>query len=459
MPSSAVSYANQYVRLTDALVQSLKPQAKAYIVKDSELKQLRVIVQTSGVKGFYVQYGQKKRKIADVVQLSVKQARAEANKLLAAGLDRSRLSGKTLEVAFEEYLGSRQFSKGFESNLKQAKRIFSRLLPKAVETISKEDVANSIITAKKANGGELADSTKDSALNVLSSVFTYQIALDVIEDNPVKNTKKRIPKLSVNKRSNRLSNEEELSRFLEWFNSGVVAGSGVSYKNVQDFELTKFAVAFLLLTGARVGEVIGLKKEDFWLNLESLKDVEGLPKFRTVTFRETKNGKDHTLQVTKHANAILLQAIDLTSEDNPYVFRCESRGNVVSENSMYSRIERTLKKVVVNNESLKPHDLRRTFAYLSTMAGITEDEIGIVLNHTKGTITERYKGELTEKTHGILSRYESYLGRLLTAEDGVNQYKGIGLITGDTREIDSAPLSEVKSYARHIQDGYEDYYN
>jgi len=447
------------VKLTDAYITDLKPTSSVITIKDTEVKNLRVLVQVSGSKAFYVQHGQKKRKIADTNQLSVKQARLEAVKLLSVGLARHKLSGKSLATAFTEYFNSKPFSTGFESNLKQAKRIFSKLLPRPIESITKEDISNCVITSKRVDGKAFADATKDSALNVLSSVFTYQIALEAIEDNPVRNVKKRLPPLEINKRPERISNQQDLTAFLEWCNSGITAGTGVSPTNVKDFELTQLTVKFLLLTGCRVGEAINLRKEDFWLNSEQLTDDSGSLQLRTITFRNTKNGKDHILQVTRTLNSILESALQLTTADNPFIFRIEARNKVISERSMYSRIERNLKKLIIDNQPLRPHDLRRTFAYLATRAGLTEDDVSLILNHTKGSMTERYKGELIELTHGILQRYESYLHQLLTTTDDEYQYKGLGLLTGDTRHIEQQPLEQVRLLAQHHQDNYFDYYN
>jgi hypothetical protein len=259
-------------KLTDSYVRGLLPRKKVFAVKDSEVKQLSVLIQTTGSKAYYIQQGQKKRKIESTAVMSIAEARHQCSRLLAVGLEANKLSGKTLATAFDEYLASRAFSKGFESNLNQCKRIYRKLLKKPLETVSKDDVVNGILTARKASGSPLADSTKDSALNVLSSVFSYQLALETITINPVKNVKKRIPRLAINKRSNRLSTAQDFASFIEWFRFGLVAGSGVSHQNVKDFELIKLTALFLLLTGCRVGEAVDLRKEDFFLNREGLTD-------------------------------------------------------------------------------------------------------------------------------------------------------------------------------------------
>lgn len=467
MPSSqAISLlkqAAQKTRLTDSYVSALQPRSKVYVVKDTEVKQLRVVVQPTASKAFYVQYGQKKRKLGDVKVISVQQARHEAVKLLSVGLEKHRLTGKTLNQAFDEYLSSREFSKGFESNLNQCKRIFSRLLERSIEAISKEDVARCIVSARKVGGELLADSTKDSALNVLSSVFTYQIALDSLEDNPVKNVKARIPKLDVNKRTNRLGNKSDIESFINWYFYGVVAGSGVSYKNVQDFKLIRLAALFMLLTGARVGEVVKLKKEDVWLNSEGETNTSNRMKPRTITFRNTKNGRDHTLQLTHHCNLVVMQSMGMTSDTNPYVFRNEARGNPVSENAMYMRIENAVKKIIANSVPLNPHDLRRTFAYHGALAGLSEKQVGIILNHSNGTMTERYQGELSDMTLGILEKYEEHLGKLVSQDvfDDGEPYrlKGLGLLSRSRiQPAQKIPLSELAEQEDMVMMQFDEYY-
>ena len=445
------------LKLTDKAACGLKPRSRVYAVWDDIVPNLHILVQPTGNKGFYVRKNSKKRKLGEVGIITVDEARKAARLALAEGIEPSRHIGKSLETAFSEYLKNKKLSKGFESNLNQCKRVFSKLLKKPITSISKQDIANSISSARKCSGDPMADSTKDSALNVLSSVFSYQIAIEAIDDNPVKNIKKRIPKLKLHKRTNRLSNAEDLSKFTQWYFQfdGITASNlptGISYKNTLDFKLTRLTGLFLLLTGCRISEALNLRKED--IKLDNGTDTNGKIKPFTLTFRETKNGTDLTLQMTNHLFLVAEEAMKLSNNDNPYVFRA----NNTSEGTMYSRIERSLAKIQINGEPLNPHDLRRTTAYLMAFSGIPEPDIAIVLNHHSGSMTERYIGELTDRTFGILSRYHHYLNTLMHINREGYRITGLAIFTrSQTSPADIQPLREIEEESQLqelIQDNY-----
>ena len=413
---TSIQARTQRFKLTELAIENLKPRAKIYNVWDSEVKNLHVRVQVSGSKAYYVKKNKKTRKLGDVGVITVAQARQEATQALAEGVEASRHVGKSLSSAFHEYMQSREFSSGFESNVNQCKRVFSKLLEKPVTAITKIEIVNAIEKAKKASGQPYSDSTIDSILNVLSSVFTYQIALDAIEDNPCKNLKKRLPKLNINKRSHKLMDSSELAEFVKWFRQydGVSVQNlptGVSIKNVSEFQLIGLLGSFLLMTGCRISEALKLKKEDVVKDVKRAVNGKLIP--YSLTFRDTKNGSDLTLYMPAHLYGVVVQSIEKTG-DSPYVFRFKD----VNEGAMYGRFERSLSKVVVRGVGLNPHDLRRTAAYLMAMAGIAEPDIGIILNHNTGSMTHRYIGDQSIKSMKILSKYHEFLdGKIYYLEE------------------------------------------
>lgn len=447
------------IRLTDSFIRELAARDKVFAVKDSEVKNLQVIVQVSGSKAFYVQHGQKKRKIADCSAVSVSEARRQVYELLSVGLDSAKCKGKSLKSAIDEYMSSRRFSRGFESNVKQAKRVFARVLDKAIESIEIGELVRLVDRADKVNGEPLADSTKDSSLNILSSVYSYQMKLEAIDFNPVSAVRARIQKLKVNKRTFRLDSYEHFAAFVDWVSKSLHGESGVSHKNAEDAEHTKLLVIFLLLTGCRVGEAINLKKEDVWFNAERLRNPDGTARFMTLTFKNTKNGSDLTIQLTPVIYQVVTNAINnYTSGNNSYVFRCEARGKAVSFDAMYARVHNLLSNLEIEGVQLHPHDLRRTFAYMATKAGLTREEVGILLNHSSASMTERYQGELSALTHSLLSKYHRYLGNHLTQTQGEYQAKGLGLLSGDARDIEYTLLSEIQTNNAYQDMNFDDYY-
>lgn len=76
------------IKLTKKYIDSLKPQAKAYIIWDSDLKGFGLKVHKSGRKTYIIKYRnqyhqQRKPTIADCAKLTLDQARTQAKQLFA----------------------------------------------------------------------------------------------------------------------------------------------------------------------------------------------------------------------------------------------------------------------------------------------------------------------------------------------------------------------------------------
>lgn len=438
-------------KITEAFAESLQSRVKVFNVYDSEVTNLFIRVQVSGSKAYYVKHNKNMRKLGDVGVMTIKQARDSARKSLVNGIEEVARLSKTLGQAFDEYQSHKKLSKGFISNLNQAKRIFQSYLSLPLSGLSKQAVAHTIKTTRKLNGEPYADSTLDSVINVLSSVYSLQIALEVTGDNPCRFIRKGLRKLQINKRDFRLETPEEFSMLYDWYCQYDDVDfrklpTGLSIANIKDFKLTRLAVVFMLLTGCRVSEAVNLRKGD--VNYEYRRG------FIDLTFRETKNGRDHTLLMPKHLYLVVEQAKGLTTSD--YIFRQPNQ----KEGAAYSVIERSLAKLVIRGKAVRPHDLRRTCAYQASLAGLTEAQVAVILNHSKGSITERYIGERTEQTFEILSKYHDRLnGLVYTDRDGYRHY-GLSLFTNSkSAPLHIVPLKEIehKEHVNNLQ--IEDYYS
>jgi len=139
-----------------------------------------------------------------------------------------------------------------------------------------------------------------------------------------------------------------------------------------------------LLTGARRGELLGLKWEDVDL------------RNRTLTFHDTKNRTDHVLAISQAAVGIL-EALPRQA-GNPYVICGHKHGKaLVNPDKPWKRI-----KARAGLPDVHVHDLRRTYGSWLASKGRTTQQIGKTLGH-KSSITARVYAEIAEQVKSDLA--------------------------------------------------------
>jgi integrase len=141
-----------------------------------------------------------------------------------------------------------------------------------LETISRRDIA-ACLAAARVNAGRIA---ANRARNSLSGLFSWAMAEGLVESNPVIGTI-RVEELS----RERVLSLDELR--LIW-------------NALPDSDFGSI-MKLLMLTGARAGEIAGLRREEF------RDDAILLPGSRT------KNGREHLIPVSAPASAILATAL------------------------------------------------------------------------------------------------------------------------------------------------------
>jgi integrase len=122
----------------------------------------------------------------------------------------------------------------------------------------------------------------------------------------------------------------------------------------------------LLLTGQRVGEVIGMRRDEIDLEARTW----------TLPGKRTKNGFTHTVPLTAPAIDIINQGI-AGAGDSVFVFGSDTP----SPAALGSAIRRTLSEIA--HWSL--HDLRRTVLTRLAEMGIAPFVIGSIANHRTTT--------------------------------------------------------------------------
>ncbi len=122
----------------------------------------------------------------------------------------------------------------------------------------------------------------------------------------------------------------------------------------------------VLLTGLRRREAAGLR----WADIE-------VDKARTLTVRDTKNGRDHVLPLSTQLLDLLIRRRAAT--DGLFVFPGRNAGTCIAE-------VKTLTQAVAKASGVRTsvHDLRRTFATTAERLDISSYAVKRLLNHMTG---------------------------------------------------------------------------
>jgi len=153
--------------------------------------------------------------------------------------------------------------------------------------------------------------------------------------------------------------------------------------------LARDYLQLVLLTGLRRSEALGLKWED----------VDGIG--HTLTVKDTKNHRDHTLPLPDYLAACL----EALPRYGAYVFE-GPRGRL--DNLRYA-----LEEVArLSGVPFRIHDLRRTFATIADSLDIPGYAVKALLNHKGGSdVTEGYIVVSAERLRAPMQKIADYVLR------------------------------------------------
>jgi integrase len=199
----------------------------------------------------------------------------------------------------------------------------------------------------------IAPGTVNRNLAVLKRLLTVAVEWDLIQDNPVR----RVKPLRGERSCLRFLTEEEARRLLE-----ACARSGN--------EFLESLVVLALNTGARKGELLGLRWKD--VSFEAA----------TIAFPQTKNGTRRDIPINAAAIAALRRVRRLGGGDR--VFSRSGRDSF----DFRSAWEVALKAAGI--EDFRFHDLRHTYASWAAHAGMDIRRLQRLLGHKTLAMTQRY---------------------------------------------------------------------
>lgn len=340
------------VRLTDLVVQKLKPPEKSQVdYWDVNLPSFGVRVSQGGSKTFVVLINRQRRAIGRYGVMTLKEARAEAKRVLfdktAAGREQE------LEVTYQEAVD--RYLRMKEPELRaNTLRDYTRLLgrfdfPNAVKDIKPHQVADALDRFDR-------QTDKSHAFTVLKVFFGWCLAREYCSSNPLQNLKK--PKLPPAR--DRVLTDDELTAI--WF-------------GCEELEKYGALVRLLMLTGQRAGQIARLQGS--WVS----KGQDSI----TAPAAVMKNKQEHYCPIGNLCRFVLLQ-VPMVGD---YYFSPVTK--VGRPFSAWSKNKAKLDQLV-QLDPWRLHDLRRTWSSNAPRLDIPPHITSRVLSHTseEGKVAQIY---------------------------------------------------------------------
>jgi integrase len=353
-------------KLTDVVVQSLKPADKKYLVWDLRQPSLAVSVQPTGHKAWKCIYSYHNRPrwftIGDVAKIGLADARKLARGVLlqvAEGKDPAadRQAQRTADTFTELATRYREYARKKNKSWIQADKLVTKhLLPRwgklQAASITRGDVR--AVLASLSHAPVLSN----QVLAATSAVFSWAMREEIagIKINPCS-----LVERNKTQSRERVLSDSEIAIFWSAFDqAGPVAGT---------------ALKMILLSGQRPGEVSNMRREhivDGWWTMPGQPD-------KSVGWPGTKNGQGHRVWLSAPVRSLLGDV-----SGTGYVFRTP-RGPVRT-------LDATMRAICANlhiTNTARPHDLRRTFS-TKVAPKFGRDAMNRVTNHKEGGIASVY---------------------------------------------------------------------
>ncbi len=340
------------MRLTVKGIEALEPADKRREIPDSLMMGLYLIVQPgTGNKAWAVRCRQngrpRKFTIGRYPVYGLAEARDAAARILRSvseGRDPGRPDAGSVEAAVAQFLERHARRKYRPSTLRECTRTVDRAVTpwrgRRLDSITKADVRDLLESIA-------APAASNQALKFLKKLFAWAAAEDLLKSSPIAG----LAKPHTEKSRDRILTDAELCAVWR-----AAAAAGYAFG---DF------VKVAILTGQRVGEVSGMRRDelrgDTWI----------LPGART------KNKKSHSVPLSRQVSAILAAVPQISPE---CVFSYNSKPL-----SGFHHAKRALDKASgVSDWTL--HDLRRTCASNLAKLGVSIAVIEQILNHRGGSL-------------------------------------------------------------------------
>jgi len=357
-------------RLTKRLCDAAAPRERQYVLWCSELRGFGLRVRPGCARVFVAQFrvGGRTRVVTlgRYGVLTVDEARQEARKLMgdvARGRDPAAVRDARREALTVAELADRYLEQHAQARKKPASlrsdryllrsHVLPRLGPIRLAALTRQDVA----AAHHAMRETPISANRTVALLSKMLNLAEKWGLRPDGSNPCRHVEKY-----PEQRRRRFLADEELARLGETLDA--------AEREAVELPSAVAALRLLLLSGARVGEILTLR----WEHVDRVRGV--------LRLADSKTGAK---EIPLGAAALdVLDAIDRTA--SPWVIAGRFDGApLVNLNKAWRRI-----RARAGLADVRLHDLRRTAASAGASAGLTLEAVGQILGHTQAATTKRY---------------------------------------------------------------------
>ena len=355
--------------LTHRTIEALRPAEAPYRVTDQRCKGLAVRVAPSGVKTWDLAYRirgtakMRRLSLGRTTDVSLEQARERANELTSAARgghdliaeeDNARgaaASRITVERLIDLYLrrrvvGRLRTAKTIESRLR---RTLAPILPRYAADVRRRDIREILDAMADQGKGREAEKRRQ----VCTAMFRWALSQDIVAADPTAG----LEAYDRGTPRDRVLTVEEIETLWRWLESDSLSLEAADILKLE------------LLTGARCGEISGLRAEEIDRN----KWTWTLPAMRS------KNGRQRVTPIVGLAREMLEQRLSVVDKGPLFLL---DKGVVVSSAHIghYLLTRRPTLPIAI----FTSHDLRRTFATMLAEMGIALDLVAAIVGHESG---------------------------------------------------------------------------
>ncbi|TAX36496.1 tyrosine-type recombinase/integrase [Rhizobium leguminosarum] len=369
--------------LTIKQIEALKNPARRVELPDGITVGLYLVMQPSGRKSWAVRFrmGGKSKKytLGHYPQITLSAAREMARTALASvaeGRDpsskvaqrESRVTSITVSQAVDDFLkryvnANNRSTTGQETSRLLRKELLAQFSDRDLTSITRRDLADRLDTIVD-RGAQIG---ANRTLAAMRRFFNWCVERDYLEVSPCA----RIKAPAVERTRERVLSDSEIEVILE-------ASCRIGWPFGHFIKL-------LILTAQRRSEVAGMRR----LELDQANGLWRIPAERS------KNLQPHEVPLSEASLAVLASIPSIEGSEE-FVFTTTGRSTISGYSKAKKRldkeIENILKERTAQQVDVKPlpdwtfHDLRRTAATGMARAGVAQQVIEKVLNHTSGSL-------------------------------------------------------------------------